>query len=356
MTSLIYVICQNVVRAFGKNIIYSVCSFLFILISAVSNIVFILGFGMKGASILLAIIIANAVCSLVMIISEKLWIYCSLRCFSRKTLKELTDFSLPCILNETSWWIANFSDRLLIVFFLGAGTNGIYAAANKVPNIYTSVHSVFNLAWQESAAQSINSDDREEYYCKMVDVFYRFFGCLVLGIICIISLAFELLYGKDYSGAYPHVAILLLAIFVNSLCATYGGIFSALKKTGIIGMTTAFGAVANVLINLLFIRYFGLFAASVSTLVSYLIILVIRIKKLKQFMTIRFPIRYFIRFIAALCLTLAFYYCRITYLNAILLVVLCVWSVLENRIIISGLCKIVLRKIHPRRQEHDCEQ
>ena len=71
---------------------------------------------------------------------------------------EMLRYSVPLVPNAISWWIANVSDRLLILYFLGSAMNGIYAAANKIPTIYTTFFSVYNLAWLESVSLSINSN------------------------------------------------------------------------------------------------------------------------------------------------------------------------------------------------------
>lgn len=339
VASAIYTVLQNIIRGFGHNGLYSACGFISVLSSLSTNVVLILGFGMKGASILIALIVSNILSSLVMIIKEQLWKYIRPASFNMNVLKQLLQYSLPLIPNEISWWIANSSDRFLILTFLGSSFNGIYAAANKISNIFVTIFNVFNLAWLESVARCADDDDRDDYVNGMINRCYRFFCCLCLGIISSASVFFNFLFGINYSEAYPHVYILTIAIFFNSMCALYGGIFTAFKKSKIIGSTTVVGAVVNIIINFSLIKAIGLYAASISTLASYIIVFIIRVWNAEKLIHFKWPIKYFFRVFLAFVIVTAAYYIRNDILNRIVLVSVAIWSFIENREVIFGIIK-----------------
>lgn len=178
--SAFYLMAQSVARGLGHNVTYSVCSFLLVLVSLIINIFLIVGMGMKGDSILIAFGTSNLVAALFISVKEKIWKYYSLEKCSIGRTKELLAYCLPLIPNAISWWIANTSDRLLILAFLGSSSNGIYAAANKIPTIYTTIYNVFNLAWTESVARSIDDDDKEEFINGMLEKAIDFLDVYVL--------------------------------------------------------------------------------------------------------------------------------------------------------------------------------
>lgn len=349
-SSTLYTITQNIIRGFGHNGLYSLCGFVSVFSSLLTNVILILGFGLKGASILVALIVSNILATLIMITKEQLWKYVKISSFNRKTLSELLKYSLPLIPNEISWWIANASDRFLILAFLGSSFNGIYAAANKISGIFVTIFNVFNLAWQESVSRSINDIDRNIFVNTMINRCYKFFVCLCLGIICSISVFFNFLFGVNYSTAYPHVYILTIAIFFNSMCALYGGIFTAFKKSKIIGATTAVGATANIIINFSLINFWGLYAASISTLVSYLIVYGIRIWKAGKLIQFKWPTAYFCRaFIAFIIITVGYFYKNYV-INGIILFSTAIWSFIENKDVALAIIKNIFVKIQDRRQ------
>ena len=345
ITSTLYKVLQNVVRGFGHNGLYSLTGFIAVLSSLIINLILILGMGMKGESILIALASSNLLASLVIIIKEKMWNYIRIKAISKEKTKELLSYSLPLIPNEISWWIANSSDRFLILFYLGSSFNGIYAAANKIPTIYSTVFNVFNLAWIESVSRNINDSDREEFINGMLDRFFKLFMCLCFGILCSISLLFRFLIGAYYSDAYNHIFILTVAIMIHSMCALYGSVFSAFKESKIIGTTTILGAVANIIINFSLINVIGLYAASISTLISYAIVLIVRICRVRKLIHLKWPINYFIRaFFFGLLVTFGYFF-RNDYINIFIFVIVATWSFMENRSVIIGFLRAAMRKV-----------
>lgn len=343
---LCYLIMQNIARGFGHNILYSVASFLTVFVSLILNIILILGFNIKGSSILISLGSSNFCAALVIFFKEKIWKYFNIKAFSTTRLKELLKYSAPLIPNELSWWIANSSDRFLILFFLGSSFNGIYAAANKIPNIFTVIYGIFNIAWLESVSRNINDSDSQEFINSMIEKFLKFFGCLCIGIISCITVFFDFLVGNDFRSAYPHVFILTIAVFINCICAMFGGIYGAHKDSKTIGSTTVYGAITNIIINLCLINAIGLYAASLSTLLSYFVVLIIRFVRLKKYLIIRIRKDYFFRFAIALVVSGIVYFYENKSLGIIVLISNGIWAFMENKQILIGIMRTAIQKIH----------
>ncbi|MDY6063071.1 MAG: oligosaccharide flippase family protein [Erysipelotrichaceae bacterium] len=335
---------QNIVRGFGNNILYSAMSFVMTVVSLVTNIILILGFGMKGESILIASSLSYFIVIVLGFFKQELWKYIRYVNFSFVQLKEMLAYCLPLIPNEVSWWVANASDRILVSYFIGAANNGIYAAANKIPTIYTTIYKVYNTAWVESLSRSFGDDDQYEFINNMYSKSLKLFGSICLGIISVMSLIFSKIIGINYAESYTHIYILMIAILFNSICSLYGGIFTAFKKSGIIGKTTVIGAVINILINILLIRFIGLYAASISTLVSYIVIFITRHIEVKKIMDLKWPKIYVVQFIFMFIITTTGYFLRINSLNFIVLSVLCIWSYFSNKELIDNIVITVYNK------------
>ena len=59
----------------------------------------------------------------------------------------------------------------------------------------------------------------------------------------------------------------------------FEGIFAAAKETKILASTTIIGAVINIVMNLILVRYYGPLGAAFSTMVSYGLVWFARLKK-----------------------------------------------------------------------------
>lgn len=137
-TSVLFLL-SNLARGLGKNTDYSIASFIVTLSSLIINIVFIVSLGKGASSILLALAGSQVFGSLYLVFRLKVWRLVSFHAFRKAKMQE--DACILCATdsNAISWWIANTSDRILILMFLGSAANGIYAAANKIPTIYTTL-------------------------------------------------------------------------------------------------------------------------------------------------------------------------------------------------------------------------
>lgn len=53
---------------------------------------------------------------------------------------------MPIVPSSIALWVVNLSDRLIIINFMGAAANGIYAVANKIPSLYSAAYGI--LIWR----------------------------------------------------------------------------------------------------------------------------------------------------------------------------------------------------------------
>src|SRR5699024_1189285 len=69
----------------------------------------------------------------------------------RQLFLEMIFYSFPLIPNGTLLWLINGSTRYFILFFIDASANGVFAIANKIPQIIAMVTNIFSQAWQLSS-------------------------------------------------------------------------------------------------------------------------------------------------------------------------------------------------------------
>ena len=260
--------------------------------------VWLLKWGLIG--VLLSLIISVSFPTLQMIVSGKILDFIDISLIRKDVLTELLKYSWPMVPNSMSMWIMNASDRLVITYFLGIEANAIYAVAKKIPNILTIVQGTFTMAWHESASIASSDDDVSTYYSNMFDTVIRLMSGMMIVIIVFLPLIFNILIRGDYQESYVQIPIILLAMFFYSICSYLGGIYVAQKKTFNVGITTVVSAAVNLIICLLFVQKIGLFAASISTLVSYIFLAFYRMFNVRKFVKIKYNYKIIFLIVVAL--------------------------------------------------------
>lgn len=197
-------------------------------------------------------------------------------------MKMLVQYSIPLIPNDISWWVMNASDRQIINIFFNDAANGVYAIAHKIPALCQVIFNMFSVSWQQEIVKKIDSPDVNEF---VDDIFNKFLVMLLTvcsGLLAGSFLLYYYIFDLKYFEAIHYSPILLFSAVIIAISQFLGGIQIALKRTIHNGMTTVIGAVCNVLIHLLLIDKIGLFAASISTLVSNVLIVVLRMILLRK--------------------------------------------------------------------------
>ena len=202
-------------------------------------------------------------------------------------MKKMIKYSAPLVPNNISWVIITMSDRIILSSMISEAANGIYAMANRFPNIINVFYGYFHTAWKEQSAQIVKEEDRAKHFNSIYQDTVRILYAITLCLIAAMPFAFPIFIKEAYAESYIYIPIVMIATFYNNVSNYYGGIFTAYKKTKILGTTTMIAAVVNLAINLIFVKVIGIYAACISTLVANLIVYYYRKYKLKKIMKLR---------------------------------------------------------------------
>ena len=349
LSDLLLAVIQQIVRGLSNNKAYSLSSIL----NSTMNLVVILvavQFMDKGLiGVLLSMIVGAVIGIIYLICRIELWKYFGIRYLSKRMLKELLVYSWPMIPNNLSNWVLKLSDRLVITAVLGIEANAVYAVANKIPNLLVTVQSTFVYAWQENASLAVNDDDAEKYYTKIFASIYHIIVGIMALIIAGTPIMFKILIRGDYLEAYGQLPILFIGMMFSCLASVLGGIYVAHKKTKNVGITTVLAALCNLSIDLAFVKSWGIYAGSISTLISYLFLTVYRMYNVRKIQRIEYDYKDIFSWISILCLM-----CIICERNTLLLNILnfffgIVVAYLSNRELTHNLIKMIREKTNRRK-------
>ena len=214
------------------------------------------------------------------------------------------------------------------------------AAATKIPNLFATAYNVFNLSWTELAARSITEKDISKYYSVLFQNLYSFLiGCLNI-LIIFSPILFHILIDEKFLSGLNQMPILFLGILTSSLTSFYGALYIALEKTKKVGVSSFAGAILNIVINLCLIKEFGLYAASISTFISFLIILLYRIKDINKYCKLEYSKKEILLGITLTTIVLVCFYLNYFALFSLGLILTIVYNIKYNCILKFSFQKI----------------
>jgi O-antigen/teichoic acid export membrane protein len=307
---LLYVLCANFhylcsdfVRAQGNYRLFAIQGLLNTALNIGFNLIFLLPLSMGLTGYVLSIIAADLVTSLFLFFYCKLGQYLRPGEASRTTVRAMLRYSLPLIPAALCWWITNVSDRYMVTYFCGEAQNGLYAAAYKIPNILTIACGIFMDAWQFSAVVAARkatdtetqeqADERRGSLTAFFSKIFKGYGAFLLlaagGLILLTRPMAMILFDESFAEAWQYIPVLLLATALSALSNFAGSVYMVECRGTATMVTSLIGALGNIALNFALIPDMGPMGAAVATLISYLLVFLIRLIHARLFIPFRVP-------------------------------------------------------------------
>lgn len=337
-------ISLQICRGLGDNKTYAVGSFITGALTVILNVIFIVAFKWGAYGMLIATAISNLLCAIYVFVKKKIYKYIDIKQNDKKLLKDIVKYSVPLIPNMISWWIVSASDRTIISAVIGVAQNGIYSAANKFSGIFSTLYSVFNLTWTESASININSEDRDEFFSKIFDFIVRFFGSLCLGTIAVMPFVFGILVNEKFAESYYQIPILILGSVFNILVSFLGSVYVAKKLTKEIAKTSIIAAIINIVVNVALINQIGLYAASISTVIAYFAMFIYRWIDVKKYVSIKTNKTLIAVLSVSFLVTIITYYLKMKIISIVVLLAVIIIAIYINKDSAKYLTEIVKKR------------
>lgn len=336
---MIYNAAGQAVRGLAQNFDYSISA----IISALGKMVFAiicvwrLGMGLTGATI--ALCVSDLLAAFYLLLKARLYRYIDIKLIEWAEIKELIKYSWPMVPNSMSMWVMRVSDRFVVTLFMGAAANAVYSVANKIPSLLTLAQSTFTMAWQENASIVSKDSDVDAYYSSMFKTMYNLMAGFLGLLIAATPILFSVLIRGDYEDAYYQMPILFLAMFFYSMTSYLGGIYVAYKDTKSVGVTTVAAAVCNLVVDVSLIKFIGLYAASGSSLISYLLLFIYRLLDIQKIVKVKYKWSHLLPVFCVLVIECALCFQRNVVLDCINLIFSILFFFFLNKNFVTGVLK-----------------
>ena len=126
----------------------------------------------------------------------------------------------------------------------------------------------------------------------------------------------------------------------------YSAVYVALKKSIEIAKTSFLAAIINIIVDVLLIKFIGIFAASISTLVAYATMAIYRYVDIRKYAKIELQKKTLLLTTIILLVTLYSYYSGNILLRIVSLLIVVLYSFIINRSFLRGANNMIKNKIN----------
>lgn len=336
---LIYSLFLNAVRGLSDNKLYAISGILNSCILLVCELIGLVVLHLGIEALLDSYFISNCITILFIYFKQKEFHGFLREKYDKQLAKSVFNYSIPLVPNQISWWIVNSSDRYIILFFLGTSFNGIYALSNKFPTVVTTITSIVYMALQETMIKEYNSPDRDKFYSRIFRRYYVLLFTLVMCGIPATKLVIEWFVSSAYHDAYKYMPFLFMSTVFSALNSFLGIGYQISKETSRSVTSTILAAIINVAVNVGTIKFIGLHAASLSTLVAYFCLFVVRIYHSKKYFTLHINWAKFITLFILTGIVASVSYFANNFANILVLCIAVAYMLYVNKNIIKTMLK-----------------
>lgn len=295
LTSCLRSLCTQFVRSRQLNKLAAVDGILCTFLTLLGYVVFLVGFDMGAEGYLLAIICGDVLSALFLFTTAKLWQYVDFTHINRGLWREMLKFSLPMIPAQISFWVINASD-LFFVKYMCDGTGGrtgaewsaLLSTGYFLPTILNTLGLIFYEAWQLSAVTE--EEERERFFTKVFRLYSSVLFCCAAGIIWLARPALHIM-KENYYDCWRFVPFLTLAATFTCFNQFFNSIYVVYKRSTQSMFTMMAGALANCVMNYLFILWWGPEGAALASFLSLLLVFVLRTADTKSLLRVNFGAR-----------------------------------------------------------------
>lgn len=268
----------------------------------------------------------------------------------KKEEKEMLKYSAPLVPSALSWWMMSASDRYVIRFFLGSVANGIYSVSYKFPSILQIMFQMFNNSWTDMALSELKSGKETRSYVKNIfEELYKFAFSACLVLIPLTKLVMNVILSESYKIASVYVGFLYLGTVFQGFSSFASVGYLINKNTKGAAKTSVYGALINLFVNIILIKFIGLFAAAFSTFVGFFIMWLTRMHDVRNVFPIEINIKKFLPFLLmSICMSVVIIYTN-SFFDVLLIMVSIILFVLSNKKMIKIILNKFFNKINNKR-------
>lgn len=189
-----------------------------------------------------------------------------------KQVKDALRFSLPLLPGALSYLVISMFDRVILERYVSLSALGIYSVASTLSLTLNIIIQGLYRSFEQKIFREHNSSN---YLDKVNRLYKIYIAALYIPAFCVILFSKEILFffaSKQYFSAANYVSYLVIAVIVSGMNTFVGTLLIADNKRNIISYSSFTAAILSFIINLVFIKYYGVLGACFASVLSFLIV------------------------------------------------------------------------------------
>lgn len=293
LTSMIHYLFAYQVKTLQKVRLFAICSIIGTAITLVLDIVFLAVLKIGVVGYILAIVLSDATCIVLLFFKAKLYRYIDLNYYKKRITKAMLKYSVPLIPTTALWWVTDVSDRFMVTWMIGEEANGLYAVSYKIPNLLILISGIFMDAWQMSILTEKSPLEREKFFSRIFTMYHSLLFVCGSGLILFSKVITKILVADSFYPSWQYMPTLVIATALSCLVSYLGTIYTVEKQSRSTLWTTMTGTVGNLIGNYFLIHAYGVQGAALSTALSYALVFVLRSFHTRQWVRLKWDMSRF---------------------------------------------------------------
>jgi O-antigen/teichoic acid export membrane protein len=208
-------------------------------------------------------------------------------------LRDVIPFGITISIITSFWLIINHIDRIMIGYFLVEEQVAVYTIATSLAMLIMIFPSAIGSIFFPVISELFGKNKKEEMVA-IAGTSLRWMLFIIMPL-AIVMIAFpdnilNMFYGPVYGVGGVVLAIFTFGLLIRSLSIIQGFILAGMRLVRIELKVAAAAAIANVILNLLFIPVYGIEGAAISSAIAFLIATLLFIYYSRKIIGFKFPL------------------------------------------------------------------
>lgn len=279
---------SNFFSADRKPILNFILCLIVSLMSSAISFILLIGAGQGYFGYILGSVIANIVVGSLVVF----FIFFKGRSFfDFKIWKYALIIGIPLVFHRLISELLYSSDKIMIKEMLGNHEMGVYSFTRMLTNVLSIIWSAVNSGIVPFYFLNYEKKNNQEIQ-KMTNSTNVFFTIMCVGFMMVFPEIYKIIYPSSYSESINIIGFMVFSVFFTSIYSYPANFEFYHKKTIWIALGTVFAGVGNIILNIFFIKIWGMNGATIATCISYFILFVAH-EIIARFVIKNYPIKWY---------------------------------------------------------------